>query len=114
MLKFSPGTFRPAVVSPTRQRQVQEFRLGQTFDNLLNWGPVAGDALRLGAHSLAAYLGFYVWKTAPKKSFPKYLGLTLDLVQTFGAICDVISLGQRAAGTHPADPACPPGIPIGK
>lgn len=115
MVPFSPGAYRPAVVlSPTMRRQAQQYTLGQKFDELLNWGPVAGDALRLGAHSLAAYLGYYVWLTAPKKGAPRYIGLALGVIQTFGALCDVISLGQRVAGTHPPEPVCPPGIPLRK
>jgi hypothetical protein len=115
MQSWNPGAYRPAVVlSPTMRRQAPVAVLGQRFDELLSWGPVAGDILRLGAHTLAAYLGYYVWMTSPKKSFPRYLGLAMGVIQTFGAICDGISLGQRAAGTHPPEPACPPGIPIGK
>lgn len=114
MIRFIPVAFRPVVSSPTIRRQAQNKALGQTFDSLLSWGPVVGDALRLGAHGLASYIGFYVWLTAPKKSAARYLGLIMGLSQTFGAICDVISLGQRVAGTHPPEPACPPGIPLGK
>lgn len=115
MMPFNPGAFRPvAVSSPTARRQVPSSVLGQKFDEMMAWGPVAGDILRLIAHGMAGYLGYYVWLTAPKRSFPKYFGLAMGLVQTFGALCDVISLGQRAAGTHPPENECPPGIPIGK
>lgn len=118
MLPYNPGTFRPVAVSfsPTVRRQVPSSIsvLGQRFDELMDWGPVAGDFLRLVAHGMAGYLGYYVWLTAPKKSFPKYFGLAMGLIQTFGAICDVVSLVQRAAGTHPEEPKCPPEIPISK
>jgi hypothetical protein len=115
MLQYNPGAFRPAVViSPTMRRQAPGSFLGQRFDQLLDWGPVAGDILRLIAHGMAGYLGYYVWLTAPKKSFPRYFGLAMGLVQTFGALCDVISLGQRAAGTHPPETECPPSIPLTK
>lgn len=115
MLPYNPGTFRPvAVSSPTARRQVPgsalgQYVLAQRFDELFDWGPVAGDLLRLAAHGMAGYLGYYVWLTAPKKSFPRYFGLAMGVVQTFGALCDVISLVKRAAGTHPPEaPSTPP------
>jgi hypothetical protein len=88
--------------------------LGQKFDELFDWGPVAGDILRLVAHGMAGYLGYYVWITGPKKSVPRYLGLVLGVVQTVGALTDVISLFKRATGTHPPETKCPPGIPLTK
>lgn len=113
---FRPAPFRLAVVtSPTTRRQVpgfglgrpigapQHFRMSQAFDKLFKWGPATGDILRLVAHSMAGYLGYYVWMTAPKKSFPRYFGLAMGVVQTFGALCDVISLAQRSMGTHPSE-----------
>lgn len=116
MLTFNPGAFRPAAgSSPLARRQVPRYyTLSQRFDQLFQWGPLAGDTLRLVAHGMAGYLGYYVWLTAPKKSFPKYFGLALGLVQTVGVLCDVISLVQRATGTHPPETECPPGIPLTK
>ena len=111
---YNPGAFRPVVASPAIRRQASHPTLGQTFDSLLSWGPVAGDLLRLSVHSLSAYLGYYVWHHSPKKSFPRYFGLGIGVLQTFGGICDLISLAQRATGTHPPEPACPPGIPLAK
>lgn len=113
MLNYRPVSFRLAVAPPRVLRQEpnhsislgssSRYRIGESFDKLLGWGPAAGDAIRLAAHGMAAYLGYYVWLTAPKKSFPKYFGLAMALIQTYGAVCDVISMGKRVAGTHPPE-----------
>lgn len=114
MVPYTPGPFRAVAASPAIRRQASHPALGQRFDQLLEWGAISGDVLRLTVHSLSAYLGYYVWLSAPKKSFPKYFGLGIGVLQTFGGICDLISLAQRATGTHPPENACPPGIPLGK
>lgn len=92
--------YRPAVPSPTIRRQARP-SLGQTFDQYFAWSPAVGDAVRLAFHGATAYLGFHVWQK--EKGFISAFGLFLALGQAIGAICDVISLVQRAAGTHPPD-----------
>lgn len=114
MHPYNPGPFRAVAASPAIRRQASSAVLGQRFEQLLEWPAVSGDVLRLTVHSLSAYLGYYVWLTAPKGTFPKYFGLGLAILQTFGGICDLISLAQRATGTHPPENACPPGIPLSK
>lgn len=105
-MRYAPVAYRPAVASPTIRRQAPNLApgsltLGQRFDELLNWSPVAGDLLRLSFHSATAALGLHVWLR--DKGFWRYFGLFLGIGQTVGAICDAISLGQRIAGTHPPD-----------
>lgn len=106
MLKYAPPAFRPAVTSPTMRRQAPRFSIGQTFDGYLGWGPVAGDVIRLAFHSATAVLGFRVFKS--EKGFWKWFGLLLGVGQTVGAVCDAMSLVERAVGTHPAETPAPP------
>lgn len=101
MRLYAPVAYRPAVASPTIRRQAPILALGQRFDELLNWSPVAGDLLRLTFHSATAALGLHVWLR--DKGFWRYFGLFLGIGQTVGAICDAISIGQRIAGTHPPE-----------
>lgn len=100
MIKYRPALLRPAVTSPTIWRRAP-YVLGQTFDSLFEWGPVAGDTIRLLFHGATAALGYHVW--LKDRGFFKYFGLVLALGQTVGALCDVISLGQRYFGTHPPE-----------
>jgi len=105
MVPFAPVAFRPAVSSPAARRSglgaFQSPSLGQTFDQYFGWSPAAGDVVRLVFHGATASLGFRVW--LKDTGFFKWFGLLLALGQTVGAICDVMSLVQRAAGTHPAE-----------
>lgn len=103
MVRYTPVAYRPAVTLPTVRRQAPRKypELGQRFEEILNWSPLAGDLLRIAFHSTTGVLGFYTWVNA--KGFWKYFGLILGLGQTVGAICDVISLGRRIAGTHPPE-----------
>ncbi|SRR5579871_2215178 len=105
MLTYAPPAYRPAVASPTIRRQAQRFGLAQTFDQYFGWPPAAGDMVRLLFHGSTAVLGFHVWKS--DTGFFKWFGLLLGVGQTVGAICDLLSLIQRAAGTHPPEPAAP-------
>lgn len=106
MLQYAPPAFRPAVVaSPTIRRQAPS--LGQTFDQYFSWSPAVGDGLRLIFHGATAFLGFRVWHR--DTGFWKWFGLFLAVGQTVGAICDVMSLVERAIGTHPPEP--PPAAP---
>ncbi len=110
MVPFAPVAFRPAVASPAARRLGQipsrTPSLGQTFDQMFGWSPATGDAVRLLFHGTTAVLGFRVW--IRDEGFFKWFGLALALGQTVGAICDVVSLVQRAAGSHPPEP--PPAI----
>lgn len=109
MVPFAPVAFRPAVSSPTARRFGKGPVLGQTFDQMFGWSPAMGDGLRLLFHGATAALGFRVW--IRDTGFFKWFGLFLALGQTVGAICDTISLIQRAAGTHPTEDAPAPPAP---
>lgn len=101
MVAFRPVAFRPTVSSPTLGRYGQRFDLSQTFDQLFKWSSATGDTIRLLFHGSTAALGYRVWLT--DKGFFKWFGLALAVGQTVGAICDVVSLVQRAVGTHPKE-----------
>lgn len=102
MIAYRPTAFRPAGSSPLFRRQaISRATLGQTFDQLFSWSSATGDVVRLIFHGATAALGYHVWIL--DKGFWKYFGLLLGVGQTVGAICDVISLGQRALGTHPPE-----------
>lgn len=101
MVPFAPVAYRPAVVSPTMRRQAPRHQLSQTFDSLFGWSSMTGDVIRLAFHSTTAILGYHVW--LKDKGFFKWFGLALAFGQTVGALCDAISLIQRAAGTHPPE-----------
>jgi hypothetical protein len=111
MLDFKPVPFRLGVPSPPIRRQVPARKnLSQTFDGYFGWPPAAGDAVRLLFHGSTAALGYHVW--VKDRGFFKWFGLALALGQTVGAICDAISLIQRAAGTHPPEAAPAPTPPV--
>lgn len=101
MVPFAPVAFRPAVPSPAARRLGPSPALGQTFDEMFGWSPAMGDIVRLGFHGATAALGYHVW--VKDAGFFKWFGLFLALGQTVGAICDVVSLVQRVAGTHPPE-----------
>lgn len=103
MLPFAPVAYRPAVASsPAIRRQAPRHDLGQTFDGYFGWSPAVGDVVRLAFHTATAVLGFRVWLR--DEGFFKWFGLVLALGQTVGAICDAMSLAERAWGTHPPEP----------
>lgn len=111
MLAYKPVSYRLAVAPPRVLRQAPKTSvglghpsshvLGQRFEDVLGWSGAAGDLLRTGFHTATAVLGYRVW--IADKGFWKYFGLILAVGQTVGAICDLISLGKRIAGTHPAE-----------
>lgn len=107
MVPYTPMAFRPAVTLPTVRRQAlaRNYSIGQTFDGLFAWSGAVGDSIRLVFHGATAALGFHVWIT--DKGFWKYFGLLLGVGQTVGALCDLISVGQRITGTHPPEPGKP-------
>lgn len=73
--------------------------LGQTFDQYLGFSPAMGDALRLAYHAGGTWLGIYVG--AKEKGFKSVVGWVLGIGMGIAAGLDLLSLGQRAAGTHP-------------
>lgn len=93
------GTIRPA--APYSLAPPRPFSLGQTFDQMFGWSPAMGDAVRLAFHGATAYLGFHVWTS--EDGFLSAFGLILALGQSVGAICDVVSLVQRASGTKTSE-----------
>lgn len=102
MHSFMPVAYRPVVSSPTVRRPSEKhYSLSQTFDQYFKWSSATGDAVRLMFHGATATLGFHVW--IKDRGFFKWFGLALAVGQTVGAICDVVSLVQRAAGTHPKE-----------
>lgn len=108
MLSYQPAAYRPSAPSPRPGPYGLTLgpSLGQTFDQYFQWSPAVGDVVRLIFHGATAALGYHVFTT--DKGFFKWFGLFLSVGQAVGAICDVISLAQRAAGTHPAEPARTP------
>lgn len=108
MLAYRPNAFRPTVSSPTIRRRAPHYSLSQSFDGYFGWSPAIGDAVRLAFHSATAYLGFHVWQK--EKGFISAFGLFLALGQAIGAICDAVSLVQRAVGTHPPEVKPPAGV----
>lgn len=110
----------------SRQRSSFDYRmqglgrtgLGQTFDEILGFGPAMGDAIRLFFHSTSSYLALVV--ALKEKGWLSYLGWFLGIGQGVGAICDTISLAKRAMGIHPSEnpvPICnaltpPPALPM--
>jgi len=103
MLDFKPVPFRLPVTPPRVLRQApgSQYQLAQRFENVLGWNDATGDVLRALFHTTTAALGYHVWIN--DKGFWKYFGLILGFGQSVGAICDLISLGKRIAGTHPTE-----------
>lgn len=103
MLDYKPVSYRLAVAPPRVLRQApgSQYQLGQRFEQVLGWNDATGDVLRALFHSTTAALGYHVWIN--DKGFWKYFGLILGFGQSVGAICDIISLGKRIAGTHPKE-----------
>ena len=101
MLPYAPGALRQPVASRELGRRVVQHSptLGQTFDEYFGWPPWFGDVVRLTFHSLTAYLGAHVGLT--ESGFIKYFAWFLAAGQAIGAAADVVSLYQRATGTHP-------------
>lgn len=96
MLAFKPAGFAPRGPSPT---------LGQTFDQMFHMTPATGDVIRLFFHGVTAYLGIHTG--LKEKGFLSFVGWFIGIGQGIGAVCDIVSLGQRAAGTHPTDGSNP-------
>jgi hypothetical protein len=108
MVPYAPAAYCPPAPSPRIGQYGPPghflgsgYRLSQTFDQMFGWSPAMGDTVRLLFHGATAALGYHVW--LKDKGFFKYFGLFLALGQTVGAICDALSLVQRAAGTHPPE-----------
>jgi hypothetical protein len=112
VLQYKVANLRPYAPSAS----LGATKVGQTFDEIAGFGPVAGDIIRLVFHGIATYLGIWVGlninkvKTGNKttKAVTGGLGWALAAGQGLGAIADVISLGKRALGTHPPEqPSAP-------
>lgn len=111
MIQYRVINFKPYVPPPTLGKR----ELSQTFDQYLNFSPAMGDVLRLVFHGIATYLGVWVGLNAKHirtgkttKTVTVALGWALAGGQGLGAIADVVSLIQRAAGTHPPEPSSVP------
>lgn len=75
--------------------------LGQTFDKYLGMTPAMGDVLRLVYHGGGTWLGIHV--ALKESGFMSGFGWFLGLGMGIAGILDLVSLGERAAGTHPPD-----------
>lgn len=100
MLRYIPAAVRPPVSPPRSGRH--GFALGQPFEKYLGWSPAMGDVVRLIFHGATAALGIHVF--LKDTGFVKWFGLFLAAGQGVGAVLDLASLAQRAAGTHPPEP----------
>lgn len=103
MLAFQPVACRPSAPSPRLGQYGLALgpSLGKTFDEFFGISAALGDVVRLGFHGATAALGYHVFTTG--SGFFKWFGIFLSAGQAVGAICDVISLVQRLAGTHPPE-----------
>lgn len=107
MVPYTPRAYRPTELSPALgHRHVsilgRSHSLGQTFDQMFGFSPALGDVIRLVGHGAASYIGIYVGMEA--KGVTSVIGWVIGIGQGITAICDVISIGQRIAGTHPPGP----------
>lgn len=109
MIQYRVVNFKPYVPSPALGSRQE---LSQTFDQYLKFSPAMGDVLRLVFHGIAVYLGVWTGLNAKHirtgkttKTVTVALGWALAAGQGLGAIADVVSLVQRALGTHPPEPA---------
>lgn len=99
MRPYTPGAYRPSALSPALGHRPV---LGQTFDQMFGFSPALGDIIRLAGHGAAGYIGIYVGLNA--KGLTSIIGWIIGIGQGITAICDLISIGQRIAGTHPPGP----------
>ena len=109
MRLYQPVPFRPYTPSPVLGAEKRE--LSQTFDSIMMWSPAVGDIIRLTFHGIATYLGVWVGLNGHKVPMKnKTLRIVtigaawaLAFGQGLGGIADVVSLIQRATGTHPPE-----------
>ena len=102
--RHTPPALQPAP-APTLGRA----ELGQTFDQLMGWPAFMGDVLRLVFHGGTAYLGTHVG--LKEKGAVRWIAWILGVGNGLAAVADVISLIQRAFGTHPPEWVPPPPPP---
>lgn len=109
MIQYRPINIQSSMARPALGTNP---RMAQTFDQYLHFSPAMGDVLRLVFHGIAVYLGVWTGLNAKHirtgkttKTVTVALGWALAAGQGLGAIADVISLAQRALGTHPPEPA---------
>lgn len=97
MIRYSPPAFAPLpyVLGAPSRRPV----LGQTFDQYIGLSPQMGDVVRLIFHGATSYLGIHVGMN--EKGLLSGLGWFLGIGQGIGALLDILSLVQHAAGTQP-------------
>lgn len=104
MTPYGPPRLPPTVSAPATPALGQAY-LGQTFEQLFGWSPTAGDIIRLAVHGSGTWLGIHV--ALKESGFLSGVGWVIGLTNGVGALCDAISLGKRAAGTHPGERECP-------
>ena len=100
------GPYRPVAYRPSvslRLARAPHPALGQTFDQMLGWPPCAGDICRLVFHAGATVVGIHVG--VKESGFLSALGWVIGIGQGIAGLLDIVSLVQRAAGTHPPEPA---------
>lgn len=98
VIVYPPAAYRPPAPTP-RTGQYGGHSLGQTFDDFLGLSPAMGDVVRLVGHGAATYVGLYVG--LKETGFISALGWLLGVGHGVASVLDVVSLAQRAAGTHP-------------
>lgn len=111
--RFHPSIPAPSFNGRTSTLGRERPTMGQQFDQLLGWHPVFGDLLRLTFHAGTGYFGIRVG--LKERGFLKGLAWVLGVGNGLAAIADVVSLIQRAVGTHPAEgkpvaPSAPPAV----
>ncbi len=94
MIAYRPAAYRQFHLTGPRG-------LGQTFDEMLGFSPAMGDTIRLVYHSGGAWLGFHVALANGKRPVLSFIGWFIGVGMGIAAILDVVSLAQRAFGTHP-------------
>lgn len=100
MLRFEPLAYRPAAPPPALGRYGNKF-LSQPFESYLGLSTTAGDVIRLVFHGATAALGMRAFLS--DRGFFKWFGLVLGVGQGVGFVLDVVSLVERAVGTHPPE-----------
>jgi hypothetical protein len=107
VIRYTPVNLNPVLM----MRPLGQKKVGQTFDQYLHFTPAMGDVLRLVFHGIAVYLGVvvglnakYIKASKTTKTVTVALAWALAGGQGIGAIADVVSLAQRALGTHPPEP----------
>ena len=100
------GPYRPAAYLGPQLRTIHHGpaykSLGQTFDEMLGLPACTGVVCRLIFHTGATALAIHV-ATTSKSTGWSVLAWIIGIGQGFAGILDIVSLIQRAAGTHPPE-----------